>query len=352
MAETSFLRYLNPFDFLPMLGAAAQLPPVIAGAGTSSGRPPTTPDENLPPAPLDEGPGGNGLPASATAALDRIRRGQTAGLGAGIRRPSPVVTPGEAALPTPPQQAAEGQSTNAAPPSADPSAEGNSPWDRLARFGFGMAASNNPSFFGQLGEAGLNMMRGDREARQDANKNRELDIMQEYRRAQIEVTRAENEWTRDPNNPRNVALLAEARYREAAAAAALRRGEGGGGGSADGQGIPMMGEDGRMTIFYPRSGRSVQAPEGLSMVGANANTPDERRYSAWGERRQRALSELLGPNSMIAGNQSEVERRMRVWDSMNPEPPRRRPATNGQPETTALPQSESNRVRIPFNSPR
>ena len=173
-------------------------------------------------------------------------------------RTAPVATPGEAAAPAPADAANEDamerlralQANNpqAAEPTDDPEADRNR---RIAQFGFAMAASRNPSLFGMIGEAGLAMQRGNREEREDDRRDREVDANAEYRRAQIQLARAEALYNQDPNNPRNIALLAQARY---AATRAANVGSGGGGGDRiSGQ---VVGDDG-VVYGMTRDGRVV-----------------------------------------------------------------------------------------------
>jgi hypothetical protein len=216
----------------------------------------------------------------------------------------------------------ENQSAQSADTATAPPDQNSTAMDRLANFGFAMAASRNPSLFGQIGEAGLAMQRGDRERRQDDIRQQQVDVEQEYRRAQVDLARAEAAWQQDPDNPRNVALLAEARYRLAMADRAVRGGEGG---VSEGQGIPIEREDGTFGVFYPRTGRVAVAPEGVSPMGATANTPEQRRLTDWNNRRAQ-FEQSLFQNPMFA-SQAARENALREWTGRNPRPvPRMRGA--------------------------
>lgn len=163
----------------------------------------------------------------------------------------------------------------AATPAASLADLGNNP---LARFGFAMAASRNPSLFGQIGEAGLAMQQGNRENRQDRNREAEVEVMRDYRRSQADLARAQLEWQRDPNNPRTIALLAEARYRDAAAQHQARMGSGGGEGGGGGPFVQIQNpETGEIGFFQPRSGNLVRAPEGFGRPGDNAREESARQ---------------------------------------------------------------------------
>lgn len=251
------------------------------------------------------------------------------------RPASPALTPG-ASIPapqqntdqqTPDQQAVQQNSeTDQSPQSND----GRNAAERLANFGFAMAASRNPSLFGQIGEAGLAMMQGDRQSRREALQARELDVMQEYRRAQIRVAEAEAAYQRDPNNPLNIARLAQARL-------AMARGVGGGGGGGstnEGPGIPVATPNGGFGIFYPRTGRIAAAPEGVRPMGTTANTPDERRVTDRATRRAQFVNDILSDPATASRADELVQR----WDRFNPPIPA---AVAPQNQTTpAIPQPD------------
>lgn len=180
----------------------------------------------------------------------------------------------------------------------------------LARFGFAMAASRNPSLFGQIGEAGLAMQQGNRENRQDANKEAEVDVMRDYRRSQSELARAEQEWQRDPNNPRAIALLAEARYRDAAAQHQLRMGSGGGSGGSGGPFVQIQNpETGEIGFFQPRSGNLVRAPEGFGRPGENAREESARQRDmlAFGTLNRNNPMYLADGNALMRDAQAYAE---------------------------------------------
>ncbi len=185
----------------------------------------------------------------------------------------------------------ESQSAESANTATQPPADQNStPMDRLANFGFAMAASRNPSLFGQIGEAGLAMQRGDRERRQDNIRQQQVDVEQEYRRAQVDLARAEQAWQQDPNNPRSVALLAEARYRLAMAERAAREPSGGGTGG-DGRVVAReLGEDGVVyNVFRDGSVRQATLPDGTPFRRGDSVTNMDQRIAG---ARTAALNEL------------------------------------------------------------
>lgn len=324
--------------------AVPAIPAILAALGlggylyaTNGDNPTPTNAEVVPPRTPDVAAGDAGdLPG-----LDLMRRiwADHAATDSTTPRPaSPALTPG-ASIPapqqtadqqTPDQQAVQQNSETEQSPQSN---EGRSAAERLANFGFAMAASRNPSLFGQIGEAGLAMQQGDRQSRREALQARELEMMQEYRRAQIRLAEAEAAYQRDPNNPLNIARLAQARL-------AMFRGVGGGGGGRanEGPGIPVATPSG-FGIFYPRTGRVAEAPEGVRPMGATANTPDERRVTDWANRRSQFMDRLLA-DPILGGNTQAVEQRMQAFDRLNPRPGGSAPA--------ATPPSTN--IRIPYQT--
>lgn len=277
--------YLAPYLYGRAAGQTANDSQAVATRGVEYGPPasaavPPTASENLPtPPPFAPRP--------------------TAG------RP-PVATPGAPqanvdSATNPADAAAQTMRNLQATSGAGQEREGRDAGERLANFGFAMAASRNPSLFGMIGEAGLALQRGNREDRQDTRQEREVDVMAEYRRAQIDLGRAEAEWNRDPNNPLNVARLAEARYRLAAAANAGRSGSG----SADRIAGQVVGDDG---ILYgtTRDGRVVpyRTPEGEPFRRGET----ERVQTLWNSARTEALrrmSDISSPERMLSPEERE-----------------------------------------------
>jgi hypothetical protein len=140
----------------------------------------------------------------------------------------PVATPGNAmpggpATPqpgtgAPPEAAQQAQVAQAAQQAA---AQGNTSLaDRLMAFGFAMAASRNPSLFGMIGEGGQAMMQGQRQERQDALRQREVEGGLSIQQARLNLMEAELRWQQQPDNPRNIRDLAAARADMARAATA------------------------------------------------------------------------------------------------------------------------------------
>jgi hypothetical protein len=205
----------------------------------------------------------------------------------GIAASAPAQAPQEA-LPTPPEPLSQIQAMRAGEAQAPAQEEGGRD---LANFGFGMAASRNPSLFGQIGEAGLAMMRGRREDRQDTNSERQLSVTEAFQQARIRLQEAEQRYQEDPSNPANIARLAQARYYEAQAARALRGGGEGGGGDGDGRVVAReVGNDGNIyNVFRDGSVRPALLPDGTPFQrGGNPDQMDQRILTA----RQRATQEL------------------------------------------------------------
>ena len=220
--------------------------------------------------------------------------------------PSPVVTSGMASQVGPPAPADTGTT-----PQADVDAlarlrqliggEQPSQEDRgreaLMNFFFSMAASRNPSFFGQLGEAGQALSQADRGFRTEARQQQQADTEQEYRRAIVDNQRAEMEFQRDPNNPINQlrmaqtqASLADAEYRRRAAATA-----GQGSGERLGQGYQTFNpETGRYQIEYPgaRGGPQMRPFVGVPTGVAQQLRQGERADFAQAERAGQAAARL------------------------------------------------------------
>lgn len=117
--------------------------------------------------------------------------------------------------------------------------------ENLMNFFFSMAASRNPSFFGQLGEAGQQFARADAASRAEALQERRLDIEAGFRAAQEERQLRELQQYEDPNSLRG-------RYIQAQIDELNARRDRAGRDEGLGQGIP--GElGGRQGIYYPRS---------------------------------------------------------------------------------------------------
>jgi hypothetical protein len=297
----------NPLELLhtlrQLLATPGMAPAVYQAAGGQAGPPPP---EQFPPAPQDGAGGARGIDVrEGLAALPLPPPAPP-----GEARRSPTVTPGIAgstpaqAAPAPAevQQPATQQDTlqqiqalreGTGAPSNDGAGRD------LATFGFGMAASRNPSLFGQIGEAGLAMMRGRREDRQDTNAERTLSVQEAFQQARIRLQEAEQAFAADPANPANAARLAQARYYEAMAARAARGGGEGGGGGGDGRVVAReVGNDGNVyNVFRDGSVRPATLPDGTPFQrGGNPDQMDARILAA----RQRALQELsLDPTFAI-----------------------------------------------------
>lgn len=258
---------------------------------------------------------------------------------AGSGRASPVVTPGTSTANTEGAPTAGGANT-ASSPDAVPARGGRDINDQLANFGFAMAASRNPSIFGQIGEAGLALQRGNREDRQDTRQEREVDVMQEYRRAQIRVAEAEAELARDPNSPINVARLMQAR---AAMISAQRAGAGGRGGGGSFTALENP-DTGAMTFFNPRTGAAVPAPEGFGRPG-NASREDtlyQRDITAFGAMNRNNPRYMTDPGALMQDAETWANRR-RAERARNPAAN----ATGPAPDVGAAP----NVTVVPYRRP-
>jgi hypothetical protein len=256
---------------------------------------------------------GTGMPLEFISTAARQQAAPTeAPAEAPAATPSPVVTSGMASQVGPPAPADTGTT-----PQADVDAlarlrqliggERPSQEDRgreaLMNFFFSMAASRNPSFFGQLGEAGQALSQADRTARAEALQERRLDVEAAYRAAQEarEARRLANE--EDPTSLRGRQLQAQTLQAEAQAEYYRRRAaEGGGGGGGRGSYVEMTERqpDGTTrTVWYNPITRDRQdAPPGL-----------ERPRSAEQEYRQQMLEDQ---RYMTARNQAQqtVARRL------------------------------------------
>jgi hypothetical protein len=186
-------------------------------------------------------------------------------------------------------------------------------------FFFSMAASRNPSFFGQLGEAGQALSQADRTARAEALQERRLDVEAAYRAAQEsrEARRLASE--EDPTSLRGRLLQAQALQAEAQAEYHRRRasegGGGGGGGEGLGTGVLSQAADGSTVMVYPaaRGGLQVREFPGgarpLSTVGTarRAETADLTAIQRAGEAAaQLRLRELQAGGTIV--NPTEIRR--------------------------------------------
>lgn len=222
-------------------------------------------------------------------------------------------------------------------------------WDRLQDFGFAMAASRNPSLFGQIGEAGTatNAIRRteDRANRREALQSRELDIQQNYRQTQMELARAEMEWQRDPNNPINTLRLAQAR-------AAAQRAEGGGGGRGGNRIVgQIVGEDG---VLYGTTRDGNVVPYRTADGNPFRRGDTENWQAQWTATRNAAMQRLSQPGSPGFAL-SEPDRQQRASDEADAAISRmrqtlRRPGQNtGRDEGVTAPTAPTpNRTRITY----
>jgi hypothetical protein len=206
-------------------------------------------------------------------------------------------------------------------------------WENLARFGFAMASSRNPSFFGQLGEAGINLQEQRRAARQEARQEAELELNRAYREAQLNFERAKLEAEQNPRSVVNIYRLAlaqanlleaQARLQAAAQAGASAR-----------EIIPGAIEEGDNDTAYgiTRGGQRVLIPGARYSRLSGSQRADQRELNDWRMRRQQAetlwAQRLFPrPESMMEpspAQRAEFDRRMDEWDRANP-----RPGTVGQ----------------------
>lgn len=208
-------------------------------------------------------------------------------------------------------------------------------------FFFSMAASRNPSFFGQLGEAGQQLARADAAARAEALQERRLDIEAGYRASQEERQLRELQQYEDPNSLRGRYIQAQIEELNARRDRAARDS----GTPTD----PVVGRErddqGRLYNIY-RSGRvTLVGGEGGPTFVDRSNTPQARAYNDYLNRRA-AFTARLAENPMTQG---ELGRRaLRQWEEDNPRPPNpyASPSQSG-PTTTAPTEPTGNRVRLP-----
>lgn len=197
------------------------------------------------------------------------------------------------------------------------------PWDILTRLGFAMASSRNPSLFGQLGEAGINLQDYQRQQGRDAREENELELNRVYREAQLNFQREQLR-----GDPVRLAT-AEAALLEARARAEAARAQAGAAGREGAYLIPGMifrGPNGE-AMGVTRSGERRSL--GLSyddMMGAERQA--DTAYDRWMGRRdlqERRLRERLGimPGMpMTPQQQREFTEGLRTWEERFPEPRR------------------------------
>lgn len=221
-----------------------------------------------------------------------------------VVRNSPVVSPGVA---------------NAVPPAVNPDDAFN---QRLMSFGAAMAQSNSPSFFAQLGAGFGAVQNADRQDRREATQNREIDVMEEYRRAQIAVQEAQLAAEQDPSSPRNQLLLAQARSSEIQARAALANA-----GRGDRVRVVSQQRDAEGNLYNVYDNGTVDrvgGANGPSFVDP-ANTPAARRYAAWETGRREFLGQVLRAQPPLGTDPGawQIERRnmLTEYDRLNPAPP-------------------------------
>lgn len=299
-------------------------------AGVNIDGSPIAPSDNsdLPAAPTETGEqyGPPSPPGAPTVTPSPSTRAATARASSSSALPLPPPAPPEAPQAQPTQDQTQ-----------SPTETRNPSMDRLAQFGFAMAASRNPSLFGQIGDAGLAMIAGDRERRQDATRQQIADTEQEYRRAQVELARAEAQFNQNPDSPRNVALLAQARYHMAMAERAARTPVGGAGGGG-GPMVPLVDNEGNLTFFQPRSGNVIRAPEGLRQPGQLSRDEAlvQRDITTFGNMNRNNPQYMVDPAALTRDAEAYAARRRAE----------RMGAGGG---TTAAPDAQTpNRIRIPF----
>lgn len=193
---------------------------------------------------------------------------------------APVVTDGAAAAtsPTTPQAQADSLSRlrNLIGGGDRPTVEDRGR-ENLMNFFFSMAASRNPSFFGQLGEAGQQLARADAASRAEALQERRLDIEAGFRAMQAENQLRELQQYEDPNSLRGRFIQAQIDRLRAQSANEGRT-------ARLGQGIP--GElGGRAGIYYPQSDTFRPYAEGFQPARttqqeeAATRRAEERRFT-------------------------------------------------------------------------
>lgn len=280
----------------------------------------------------------------ATQTLTNIARTGTA----------PVVTEGSSSMVDQLRQRAQSQALQQDP---------NNIWDRLRDFGFALAASDSPWFGQAFGQAGQAMAAGERarrqevaqaaqQASQEAQRDRQLSIEEDYRRRQMAVAEAELAMQKDPENPRNKLLLAQALFY-------ARSGGAGGGGSGSG-GNPYTifpGEDGAMYTYNRRTNAIDIAKDSQGNPVTGHRNPERdaanRAHLDWQNRYSAMLTELAraraagGPMATDQALQSALD----FWRRNNPEPPRS-PTVRGTAQSEPAAPTTPARPPIPLLDPR
>jgi len=288
---------------------------------------------------------------------------------------APVVTEGTAAQlpvpPIPPSEAPSAAPSEAPPDQTDPlgrlrsligGGERPSQEDRgresLMNFFFSMAASRNPSFFGQLGEAGQALAQADRAARTEARQERQLDVEAAYRAAAEARQLREAAAMEDPSTPRGRLLNAQAAQAEATAAYYARR-PAGEGGSQRGSFVQMqetLPDGTRRTVWYnPTTGQRRDAPPGLESPRSaeqeyrQAMLEDQRYLGARNMAEQIITRDALRNNLPPNRRQEEVDKETRRILEGRPSVTARQSAQ--QPTAPTEPQTRPGDITIPFVRP-
>lgn len=250
---------------------------------------------------------------------------------------APVVTNAGAATARPPAD----NSPFTIPP------ESQSALDRLASFGAAMASTRSPTFQGAFGEGVQALLRQGAAQRQEARQQQQIDVEQEYRRAQESRQRAELDWSRDPQNPLNIARLAQARADEIRARAALVSA----GRENLGQGTPIELEGGRQGLLM-RDGSVRELPGGARFLRSAeqadraADRSDARRLQA-----QAQAAAELRDNPLTAGLPLAEKRRLideraeQVYNYLS------RPSRPAAPTEGAAPATPPNIERMQYRAP-
>lgn len=221
-----------------------------------------------------------------------------------------------------------------------PAEQQANPWDTLTRLGFAMASSRNPSLFGQLGEAGINLQDHQRQARRDTREENELELTRVYREAQLNFQREQLR-----GDPTRLAL-AQAQLLEAQARVEAARVAAAGQGREGQYVIPGSIHEG------PNGNAWVQRRDGTSfdMRVPIENIPGavsrrERTLNDYRQRRQafaNSLSAQLFPRPdsglpISPDRQRQFDTNMERWLRENPEPTA--PSTNNRPAAPAAPEA-------------
>lgn len=186
--------------------------------------------------------------------------------------------------------------------------------DALTNFFFSMAASRNPSFFGQLGEAGQALTRTQAEARASARQERQVDVEAAYRAASEARQLREDLANEDPNSLRGRYIRAQIANLEAQAVRSLR------GPAEQRRRVVDRQRDAEGNLYLVYDDGTVSragGAEGPAFID-RTNTPQGRIYQDWLNRRAAASERIRTSSALMSDDQRNAA--MRGWLRDNPEP--------------------------------